>query len=139
MSTASLSSLYSQRTTVLNGMENSGQMISDAEEKIARLQKASGKMSTSLSELEATKSSIDNLIIDGGRWKGEKENKFENNYNEYKDSVKEFIAKTEDAKVAIEDDIKRYEADKAAYITGLKNLENSLDSLDTQISQVEKE
>ncbi|MGY0691179.1 YwqH-like family protein [Virgibacillus sp. FSP13] len=139
MGSSALSSLYAQRSTVLAGIANSRNQIAILEEKIRRLQEASGKLSTSISELETTKSSIDGLTIDESRWKGEKEDKFEDYYDAYKSSVKSFISKTEDAKQTMEEDIARYESKKAAYETGLANLQNTLASIDSQISAAQKE
>ncbi|MFD1361467.1 YwqH-like family protein [Lentibacillus salinarum] len=134
-----LSQLQSQKSTVLRGIANSESKISGLEDKISRLQQASSQLATSISELETIKGSIDGLTIDAGRWKGKEENSFEENYSSYKDSVKRFVSKTEGAKDTIDQDIKRYEADKAAYSTGLSNLEDTLNSLETQISQEQKE
>ena len=135
----SLGQLRSRKTTVLTAMGDSRDKISNVEEKIRRLEEASSELATNISELETIKGSIDGLTIDDGRWKGQQEDKFEDNYNEYKDSVKDYISKTEDAKEAMDDDIKRYEADKATYTTGLTNLQHNLDTLEKQISQAEQE
>lgn len=135
----SLSQLRSRKTTVLTAMGDSRDKISNVEEKIRRLEEASSELAKNISELETIKGSIDGLTIDEGSWKGQKEDKFEDNYNEYKDSVKNYVSRTEDAKEAMDDDIKRYEADKATYTTGLTNLQHNLDTLEKQISQAEQE
>ncbi|WP_461182281.1 YwqH-like family protein [Virgibacillus kimchii] len=113
--------------------------ISSVEDKISRLQKASSNLATSISELESINSSIDGLNIDTGRWKGREQEKFEEDYSSYKDRVRNYVSRTEDAKDAIDQDIKRYEGEKAIYTTGLNNLQNTLNSLDRQINLAQKE
>lgn len=135
----SVSQLNDQKLTVLRGIADTKNNISNVEDKITRLQQASSNLAKSISELEILKRSIDSLIIDTGKWKGKEEDKFEENYSSYKESVKKFVASTEDAKDAIDQDIKRYEAEKATWATGLNNLENELDSIDWKISQAGKE
>lgn len=135
----SVSQLNDQKLTVLRGIADTKNNISNVEDKITRLQQASSNLAKSISELETLKRSIDSLIIDTGKWKGKEEDKFEENYSSYKESVKKFVASTEDAKDAIDQDIKRYEAEKATWATGLNNLENELDSIDWKISQAGKE
>ncbi|MEI3597590.1 MULTISPECIES: YwqH-like family protein [unclassified Oceanobacillus] len=135
----SISQLNDQKLTVLRGIADTKNNISNVEDKITRLQQASSNLAKSISELETLKRSIDSLIIDTGKWKGEEKDKFEENYSSYKESVKKFVASTEDAKDAIDQDIKRYEAEKATWATGLNNLENELDSIDWKISQAGKE
>ncbi|MEC5425190.1 DUF5082 family protein [Virgibacillus sp. C22-A2] len=134
-----VSQLQSQKKTVLRGMADTKNNISNVEYKISRLQQASSNLATSISELETLKSSINSLIIDTGRWKGKEEDKFEENYSSYKESVKKFVASTEDAKDAIDQDIKQYEAEKATWTTGLNNLENTLESLEWKIIQAQRE
>lgn len=129
----SLSQLRSQKMTVLGGMANTENRISSLEEKISRLRKASGKLGTSVSDLESIKGSITGLTINTGRWKGKEENEFEQHYSSYKESVKQYVSGAGNARDAMDQDIKRYEADKATSITGLNNLENTLNSLDGQI------
>src|SRR5690625_5242837 len=109
----SISQLNDQKLTVLRGIADTKNNISNVEDKITRLQQASSNLAKSISELETLKRSIDSLIIDTGKWKGEEKDKFEENYSSYKESVKKFVASTEDAKDAIDQDIKRYEAEKA--------------------------
>lgn len=135
----SVSQLNNQKRTVLRGIADTKNNISDVEDKITRLQQASSNLATSISGLETLMSSIDSLIINRGRWKGKEEDKFEENYSSYKESVKKFVASTEDAKDAIDQDIKQYEAKKATWATGLSNLEHTLNSLNWQISQAQKE
>ncbi|QKY69801.1 DUF5082 family protein [Lentibacillus sp. CBA3610] len=131
----SLRQLRDQKVTVLGGMAHTENKISSLEDKISRLRQASSQLATNISELETIKGSITGLTIDAGRWKGEEESEFEEHYSSYEESVKSYVSKTEDAKDAMDQDIKRYEADKATYTTGLNNLENTLDSLERQISQ----
>src|SRR5690625_6439440 len=103
----SLGQLRSRKTTVLTAMGDSRDKISNVEEKIRRLEEASSELATNISELETIKGSIDGLTIDDGRWKGQQEDKFEDKYNEYKNSVKNYRSKTEDAKEAMDDEIGR--------------------------------
>ncbi|OEH54446.1 hypothetical protein AQ616_11855 [Oceanobacillus sp. E9] len=134
----SIGYLYNQKNTLLNGISDSRNMISSTEDKISRLQQASSLLSTSISEVESIKSSINGLQIDNTRWKGKKESKFNETYSEYEVSVKDYLSKSNDAKETIDTDIKRYEAELTTYSSNLNYLTNSLDSLESQISQAQK-
>ncbi|GLO65758.1 YwqH-like family protein [Oceanobacillus kimchii] len=134
----SIGYLYNQKDTLLNGISDSRNMISSTEDKISRLQQASSLLSTSISEVESIKSSINGLQIDNTRWKGKKESKFNETYSEYEVSVKDYLSKSNDAKETIDTDIKRYEAELTTYSSNLNYLTNSLDSLESQISQAQK-
>ncbi|WP_010532268.1 YwqH-like family protein [Lentibacillus jeotgali] len=134
----SLSTLRSRKTTVLQGMDNSRTQISILEDKISRLQKASSTLSNNISQLETTKSTVDTMTVDGNRWKGESEQKFEDNYSAYKESVNEYARKVNDAKETIDEDIRRYGEMRANYVAGLDNLEHTLNSLDNQIKAEER-
>lgn len=135
----SLSLLRQQRSTVLKGMDNARNQISALQDKISRLQEAVRALETSISKLETTKSSMDGLAIDESRWKGEKEDKFKNYYDLYKVSLKNFISKTEEAKQIIKEDIIRFENTIASYESGIENLQNTMLSIDKQISAALKE
>lgn len=134
----SIGYLYNQKNTLLNGISDSRNMISSTEDKISRLQQASSLLSTSISEVESIKSSINGLQIDNTRWKGKKESKFNETYSEYEVSVKDYLSKSNDAKETIDTDIKRYKAELTTYSSNLNYLTNSLDSLESQISQAQK-
>ncbi|MBT2598934.1 MULTISPECIES: DUF5082 family protein [unclassified Oceanobacillus] len=134
----SIGYLYNQKNTLLNGISDSRNMISSTEDKLSRLQQASSLLSTSISEVESIKSSINGLQIDNTRWKGKKESKFNETYSEYEVSVKDYLSKSNDAKETIDTDIKRYEAELTTYSSNLNYLTNSLDSLESQISQAQK-
>ena len=134
----SIYQLKDQKRTVLKGMANSKNGISDLEDKISKLKKASNQL-TKISELETIKSSIDSLTIESGRWNGEEKKTFKEAYDEYKEKVKKYVTATEDAKEAIDEDIKRHEDNLDTKVIGLDNLESVLDLLDDQISQAEKE
>lgn len=130
--------LRRQRTTVLNGMSNSRQQISVLSDKITRLQTASSNLQSSISVLETSKSNIDNLSIDNSRWKGTKENRFNNRYSTYQDSVRNYVQKVNDAKDGIDEELRRAEQSKAGYTAGLNNLQSTLNSLDYQIRMAER-
>lgn len=134
----SIGYLYNQKNSLLNGISDSRNMISSTEDKISRLRQASSLLSTSISEVESIKSSINGLQIDNTRWKGKKESKFNDVYSEYEVSVKDYLSKSNDAKETIDTDIKRYEAELTTYSSNLNYLANSLDSLERQISQAQK-
>lgn len=132
-----LSQLYARRSYVIRRMTDTRNMISNLEDKISRLQRASNQLSASLSDLRSIKSSIDRLNVDRARWKGKEQNKFENNYSDYKHSVKDFVLRTENAKDTIDQDLHRYEVEKSAYTIELNNLKNTLYSIESQISREE--
>ena len=135
----SINQLKDQKRTVLMGMANSKNNISDLEDKLSKLKEASNQLTKNISELKTIKSSIDSLTIKSGRWNGEEKKTFEEAYDEYQEKVKKYVTATEDAKEAIDEDIKRYENNLDTKIIGLNNLESALDRLDVQITQAEKE
>jgi chromosome segregation ATPase len=123
---------------VLSGMSNSRQQISSLSDKVTRLREAFNNLQSSISELETSKSKIESLSIANNRWKGVEEKNFNNRYSTYQDSVRNYIQKVNDAKDGIEEEIRRAEDSKAAYTTGLNNLQSTLDSLNYQISMAGK-
>ncbi|MBO1003924.1 YwqH-like family protein [Pseudogracilibacillus auburnensis] len=135
----SIRQLKDQKRTVLEGMADSKNAISNMEDKVSRLQGASSNLATSISEVEILKSSISDLKVDSRRWKGKEKKNFEDAYSSYKESMKNYFSRTEEAKDAIDEDIKRYEAKIDTYTIGLNNLEITLDVLNKQINQAQKE
>lgn len=131
----SITQLHDQKRTVLIGMADSKDSISILEDKVSKLKEASSKLGTSISMVENLKKSISDLTIDLGEWKGKEKKNFEEAYSTYKENVHEYHSRTEEAQEAIEEDIRRYEADIDMKTIGLNNLENMLDSLDRQIKQ----
>lgn len=129
--------LRRQRTTVLNGMQNSREQISILSDKITRLRTASNNLESSITELETSKSNIDNLSINNSRWKGTNENNFNGRYSTYQGHVGNFVQHTKNAKSTIDEEISQAEQSKAAYTTGLNNLQSTLNSLDAQIRNAE--
>ncbi|SHM54945.1 YwqH-like family protein [Gracilibacillus kekensis] len=136
---SSLSQLRAQKRTVLQGMNNSREQISILEDKITRLQRASNTLSSNLSELNSVKSSIESLTIENSKWKGRGKEKFDDFYITYKGSVKGYLNKVKDAKETIDEDISRYSTTQDNYVNGLNNLQNTLSSLNYQISVAERE
>ncbi|MCR1836241.1 DUF5082 domain-containing protein [Oceanobacillus caeni] len=132
----SMGLLHDQVRTVMLGMANTKENISDLEDKIARLEEAVKELQTSIEELKTTKTSIDGLTIDESSWKGENKDTFEEQYSEYQEAVKNYVSNTEDAKETMEQEIANYETSRTNYLIGLENLKNSLDSLHNQISKL---
>ncbi|MTW86062.1 DUF5082 domain-containing protein [Virgibacillus dakarensis] len=132
-----LSTLKAQKRSVEAGISNSNNQIALLEDKISRLQEASGELGKNISELGKIKKSIDGLTIDENSWQGKKEDQFEKNYQWYKTSVVNFISKTEDAQTTMEEDITRYQGTIDSYENGLKTLRSTLSSLESQISAAE--
>ena|SRR5699024_1915720 len=135
----SLGQLRSQKTTVLMAIGNSEDKISAMDKKIERLEEASSSLETSITDLETSKKNVNDLTVDDSKWKGTNKTTFDNEYDAYEDSVKEYVSKTEEAKETIDEEIQEAMDRKATYTTGLDNLENSLSSLENQIEQAEKE
>ena len=135
----SLSQLRSRKTTVLTAMGDSRDKISAMDQKIERLQEASSSLETTITDLETSNKNVNDLTVDESKWKGTNKTTLDNEYDAYKDSVKEYVSKTEDAKETIDEEIQEAMDRKATYTTGLNNLENSLSSLENQIEQAEKE
>lgn len=120
-------------------METTRSSIANTDEKIERLRQALHEISSTHSDMESVKRSINSLNIDQSSWRGEKENEFDDHYNHYEDSVKSYISKVEDAQETIRDDINRYETEKASYTSSLNHLESSLHSLNWQIRVEQRE
>ncbi|MFC0015757.1 MULTISPECIES: DUF5082 family protein [Allobacillus] len=135
----SIRQLNAQKVTVLRGIADKKNSISSLEEKISRLQTAATRLTASISALESTQQAIENLTVDLGRWRGEEKSEFEENYSDYQESTRAYLSKTENAKDAIDQDIKRYEAQMATSTTSLMNLESSLASIEWQIRQADME
>ncbi|WP_153463042.1 YwqH-like family protein [Sediminibacillus terrae] len=139
MSSAELYRLRRQRATVVQGISNSREQISILADKITRLRSASSNLQGSISSLETSKQQINSLSIDKNSWKGKNQTKFESRYDAYKDSVKDYVDKTIDAREGIEDEIRRLENTRMAYTNGLSNLQSTLNSLDYQISRAKED
>lgn len=136
---ASLSQLYAQKRTVLGNITTTKSGISSVEDKISRLEVAASRLATSISNVETIRSSISKLSIDASRWKGKEESNFQKAYSDYEESVKNYVSRTEDAKDAIDQDIRRYELERMNLITELNSLETRLYSIERQIIQAQKE
>ncbi|WP_158589663.1 MULTISPECIES: DUF5082 family protein [Clostridia] len=135
----SLSLLRQQRLTVLKGISNSEEQITILADKISRLRAASNILETSITYLRTTKSSIDNLEVDERSWKGKTKDNYENKYSIYRDSVQQYLSKAENAKEAIDSDIRRYESTQSSYALGLNKLQSTFHLLETQIRAKERE
>lgn len=135
---SSLNRLYNQKNTITSNIASTKNVISSLEDKISRLERASSDLDVSISNVKNIQGSISRLTIDTGRWKGEEENKFEEAYSDYVQSVKEYVSKAEDAKDAIDADKSRYLSQKVGFLSQLSHLENSLRSIDRQIIQAQE-
>lgn len=135
---SSLNRLYNQKNTITSNIASTKNVISSLEDKISRLERASSDLDVSISNVKNIQGSISRLTIDTGRWKGEEENKFEEAYSDYVQSVKEYVSKAEDAKDAIDVDKSRYLSQKVGFLSQLSHLENSLRSIDRQIIQAQE-
>lgn len=135
---SSLNRLYNQKNTITSNIASTKNVISSLEDKISRLERASSDLDVSISNVKSIQGSISRLTIDTGRWKGEEENKFEEAYGDYVQSVKEYVSKVEDAKDAIDADKSRYLSQKVGFLSQLSHLENSLRSIDRQIIQAQE-
>ncbi|SHG92821.1 YwqH-like family protein [Virgibacillus chiguensis] len=133
----SLSLLREQRGSTLAGIANARNQIDILNSKVIRLKDAARELEASITEMETTKRSIDNLPVDENRWKGAKVTEFNKYYNVYKSSIRSFILKTEDVKQRIEEDIMLYERKINSYETGIMSLQNTLTSIDREISRKE--
>lgn len=128
--------LNEQKRSVLIGIASSKTNVSNLKDKISRLEEASNHLNTSISELDSLKSSILGLSIDQSKWDGEEYTNFAEAYSTYEETVKSYVSRTEDAKDAIDEDIKRYRTTLDTSITGLNNLESALTGLDKEIAQL---
>ncbi|MRX72691.1 DUF5082 domain-containing protein [Bacillus lacus] len=131
--------LHSRKGSIHSQIQSNTTLISDLEAKISRLQTALREISSSLTSLESEKSSIDSLSIDESSWRGKKKEDFQKKYDQFKESVKTYISNVVDAKEAIANDIKRYENEKALCHSSIASLQNTLQSLDIQIAQAQRE
>lgn len=127
--------LSEQVRTTLEGIASSKNTIANLEEKISRLEEASLTLDSSISEIETFKSTTLDLVIDPKKWKGEEYNDFEEAYHSHEENVKLYVSRTEEAKEAIDDDIKRYKEKLDTALTGLSSLEGTLEDLNKQVNQ----
>lgn len=135
----SLQTLKNRRSVTLQGMSNARMRITDLEDKLSRLKTASNTLNGQISELNTIKSTIDNVQIDGNMWKGKEKSEFDTHYKQYKTNTQNYIEKTETAKSDIDEEIRRVQTDLTNARAGLDNLTSTLESLNRQISQAEKE
>ncbi|MEI3614588.1 YwqH-like family protein [Pseudogracilibacillus sp. SO30301A] len=134
-----LQTLKSRRSTTLQGMSNARMRITDLKDKLNRLKTASNALNGQISELNTIKSTIANLQNDGNMWKGKEKSEFDTHYEQYKTNTQNYITKTETAKSDIDEEISRVQIDLTNARAGLGNLTSTLESLNRQISQAEKE
>lgn len=135
----SLQTLKNRRSVTLQGMSNARMRITDLEDKLSRLKTASNTLNGQISELNTIKSTIDNVQIDGNMWKGKEKSEFDTHYEQYKTNTQNYIEKTETAKSDIDEEINRVQTTLTNARAGLDNLTSTLESLNRQISQAEKE
>lgn len=135
----SLQTLKNRRSVTLQGMSNARMRITDLEDKLSRLKTASNALNGQISELNTIKSTIDNVQIDGNMWKGKEKSEFDTHYEQYKTNTQNYIEKTETAKSDIDEEINRVQTTLTNARAGLDNLTSTLESLNRQISQAEKE
>ncbi|WP_179288087.1 YwqH-like family protein [Terribacillus saccharophilus] len=109
-----LSILQSRKQSLLNGIRDARSQANIWGDKISRLQEASNSLQADITVLEADKSKIDSFEIDKKRWKGKEETRFSDAYAEYKEQVQLFLKKTKQAKETIDDEIVRFEANRAS-------------------------
>jgi len=129
----SVSSLKRQKATVKAGMEDTRQWISDAGDKVKRLQDVSSSMETSIQSLRNIKENIDDFEVTKAKWKGEEETQFEAKYNSYGIYVGAYDSDTSKAKQQIDEDLEAARQERAHAVTGLENLQNTLDRLEADI------
>lgn len=129
----SLSSLERQKATVEGGMEDTRQWISDAGDKVKRLQDVSSALETSIQSLGNIKETIDDFEVTKAKWKGEEERQFEAKYNSYGIYVGAYDSDTSEAKQQIDEDLEAARQEKTHAETGLKNLQNILERLEADI------
>ncbi|GAE32063.1 YwqH-like family protein [Alkalihalobacillus hemicellulosilyticus] len=135
---SSLHYLRWRKSTVQNQIQFNRNAVASTEDKLIRLRQALNELSSTLSDLDSVRYSINSLSIDLKSWRGKKEDDFEQKYNRYKDNTKAYVFKVDDAKEAINDDIRRYEAEKASYQSSISSLEHTIRFLDNQIAHVKR-
>jgi outer membrane receptor for Fe3+-dicitrate len=136
----SVSSLKRQRATVKAGMEDTRQWISNAGDKVKRLQAVSSSMETSIQSLRNIRATnIDDFEVTKAKWKGEEENQFEAKYNSYGIYVKAYDYDTSKAKQQIDEDLEAARQEKAYAVTGLENLQGILDGLESDIKAAKED
>lgn len=135
----SLSSLKKQKTTVEAGMENSRNLISAATDKVKRLQEASSSMQTSIQSLTNIKKEIDDFEVNKSKWEGEEEKQFEAKYNSYGVYVGIYDSDTSKAKKQIDEDLEAARKEKTHAEAGLENLQNVLNSLESNIKAAKED
>lgn len=135
---SSLSYLRYRKNIVSSQIQSNRSLVSNVEEKIARLKKARSDLSSFLSNVRSTRNSINRLTISSTSWKGNSKTNFDKKYNRYKDSVGKYVKKIEDERNTINYDIQRYESQRSSYLSSISSLQQTLNSLNWQIRQAER-
>lgn len=130
--------LRNRRTNITRQINTNRSMVSSLDGRIKRLEKARTNLLSALTNIRSTRTSINRLSISSSNWRGNGKNSFDGKYDRYKGSVKTYVAKVENAKLTIDNDIKRYEAQRSSCLTSISNLQQNLDTLNWQIQQMER-
>lgn len=135
MSEYLLSSLYRQRTSVVTGIGNTKDNISNLEGKIERLDRAFTTLGNKINELIVVKRNIGECNVNINMWKGNESERFEREYQIYIAKTERYFTKTIEAREVIDEEKRRLESSLDNAEIHLSRLTNSLNALNYQISQ----
>ncbi|MFA8437469.1 DUF5082 family protein [Pueribacillus sp. YX66] len=136
---AVLSSLTQQHSKAISQKLNAQASISALQEKISRLQVAHEKLSTELNVLRSTSQKIRTLKVVDHQWKGTKRNSFDHHYSDYKQSVSQYVMRTEDRQEQLKEEIQSAQQSLYSFERTLAMLNSQISSLNDQIKQVRRE
>src|SRR5690625_1828205 len=71
--------------------------ISEAEDEIERLRKASEALDSNIEDLESIKEDVSAFEVTKGKWRGDEEEDFTEKYEEFESSVKKYAKETKHA------------------------------------------
>ncbi len=130
--------LRSKKATVNQDISDSKNKIAALEDKISRLSEAEKSLSSSISDLKAIQSDIDDFEVSKSKWQGETERDFIGKYNSYAIFLKKYKSDTEEAKEQIEEALENAKEEKSNTSIGLSNLEGILVGLETDIASAKE-
>lgn len=134
MSRFTLDDYYGQRQTLTRVLSQERGKKIDLEGKISRLRSASTTLGNNLTAIEESSNTLGNLAINESQWRGAEKNKFDKNFQALQNYTKEFMNKTEDAKIEVEAELNRCETSLASIEASISRFEASLANVNAEIA-----
>lgn len=134
-----LNDLMSQQSSAAILKDNVQSQMAISYAKMDRLQTALNELSQEITALKNHHKSVQNLTVDGSRWRGTRKNKCKQRYETYEDSVKDFLGKAENKKERLKEEIAQANSRIASYESTLASLSSVISSLNSRITAAREE